>query len=97
MIWRAEWGRGLSRRETRRHIMDTAIKAEQQKPFLPAAGHDFLLPFYDLIAHLMGADLPRSVLVQQAGLTAGQRVLDIGCGTGTDRGRSAPIKCTIKS
>lgn len=50
--------------------------------YLPAAGHDRLLPFYDLLSRLTGASKLHRRLVEQAGLATGQRVLEIGCGTG---------------
>jgi ubiquinone/menaquinone biosynthesis C-methylase UbiE len=56
---------------------------EQARTFLPAAGKDWLLPFYDPIVKLMGGDAARKTLVEQADLRAGQRVLEVGCGTGT--------------
>lgn len=55
----------------------------RQKRFLPAAGHDLFLPLYDPVMRLLGGDRTRRELIDQANLKAGQRVLDIGCGTGT--------------
>jgi ubiquinone/menaquinone biosynthesis C-methylase UbiE len=57
--------------------------AKSQRTYIPAAGLDLFLPFYDLITRVMGADRARAALLGQAEFTAGQRVLDIGCGTGT--------------
>lgn len=54
-----------------------------EREYLPAAGHDWLLPLYDLITKLVGADQAREALMAQADLKSGQRVLDIGCGTGS--------------
>jgi ubiquinone/menaquinone biosynthesis C-methylase UbiE len=51
--------------------------------FLPAAGHDLLLPLYDPFTKLFGFDRARRMLLDQAALQAHYRVLDIGCGTGT--------------
>ncbi|OBI03237.1 SAM-dependent methyltransferase [Mycobacterium scrofulaceum] len=50
--------------------------------YLPAAGHDALLPCYDLISRLLGIKRVHQALIAQAGLADGQRVLEIGCGTG---------------
>lgn len=54
-----------------------------QRTYLPAAGRDWALPFYDPLVKLLGADGPRRTLLKQANLRSGHRVLDIGCGTGT--------------
>jgi ubiquinone/menaquinone biosynthesis C-methylase UbiE len=50
--------------------------------FVPAAGSDWLLPFYDPFTRLLGTESSLRRLVEQAQLAAGQRVLDLGCGTG---------------
>ncbi|WP_448486112.1 class I SAM-dependent methyltransferase [Mycolicibacterium boenickei] len=50
--------------------------------YLPAAGHDALLPGYDLLTRVLGMNPIYGALVAQAGLSAGQRVIEIGCGTG---------------
>ena len=50
--------------------------------FLPAMGHDRLLPLYDLFTRLVGVRSLHRELVDHAGLEGGQRVLEIGCGTG---------------
>lgn len=61
----------------------TSEVIEQRKDFLPAAGHDLLLPLYDPLDRLLGSDRARSELIGQAVILPGQSVLDLGCGTGT--------------
>lgn len=53
-----------------------------QRSFIPAAGSDWLLPLYDPLVKLIGGARAHRQLVDQAHLHAGQRVLEIGCGTG---------------
>jgi SAM-dependent methyltransferase len=54
-----------------------------RRTYLPAAGHHWSLPLYDPITKLLGIDSARRALLGQAALRPGQRVLDLGCGTGT--------------
>lgn len=54
-----------------------------QRTYVPAAGHHWSLPLYDPLVKLLGGDAARRVLVEQAELQRGHRVLEIGCGTGT--------------
>ena len=56
---------------------------DTRKTYLPAAGHTWLLPLYDPLVKLLGADAARRALLEHACLRPGQRVLDIGCGTGS--------------
>jgi ubiquinone/menaquinone biosynthesis C-methylase UbiE len=52
--------------------------------FIPAASHDALLPLYDpLVRLVMRDEQTRGELVRRAGLADGDRVLDLGCGTGS--------------
>jgi ubiquinone/menaquinone biosynthesis C-methylase UbiE len=55
---------------------------EPQKTYLPAAGHDWLLPLYDPLQKLLGFESIHRQLVDQADIRPGHRVLEIGCGTG---------------
>jgi ubiquinone/menaquinone biosynthesis C-methylase UbiE len=57
--------------------------AETGRTYLPAAGHNWSLALYDPLVKLLGGDAARAMLVEQAALRPGQRVLDIGCGTGS--------------
>ena len=57
--------------------------ADSGKAYLPAAGHDWLLPLYDPFVKLVGGEAARKMLLDQATIQLGFRVLDIGCGTGT--------------
>jgi ubiquinone/menaquinone biosynthesis C-methylase UbiE len=57
--------------------------SEPRRTYLPAAGHDWFLPLYDPIVKLLGGDAARRTLLDQAVIRPSQRVLDIGCGTGT--------------
>ncbi|WP_372513973.1 class I SAM-dependent methyltransferase [Mycobacterium interjectum] len=50
--------------------------------YLPAAGHDALLPTYDLISRLLGMKRVQEALITQAELDNCRRILEIGCGTG---------------
>jgi len=56
--------------------------AHTHRHFVPAAGSDWLLPFYDPLTRLLGTGAALARLIEQAELEAGQRVLDLGCGTG---------------
>ena len=57
--------------------------ADSRKTYLPAAGHDWLLPLYDSFVKLLGGEAARKTLLDQATMQPSFRLLDIGCGTGT--------------
>lgn len=52
------------------------------KGYVPGMGHDRLLPFYDPLSRVLGITSVHRPLVDQAHLRSGQRILEIGCGTG---------------
>jgi hypothetical protein len=56
---------------------------QSEKAYVPAAGHDWLLPLYDPLVKPLGGDTARKIFLDQATVRPGHRVLDIGCGTGT--------------
>jgi ubiquinone/menaquinone biosynthesis C-methylase UbiE len=60
------------------HRPHTATKHD----YIPAAGRDAFLPGYDLLTRVLGMRPAYDALVAQTELTAGLRVLEIGCGTG---------------
>jgi ubiquinone/menaquinone biosynthesis C-methylase UbiE len=53
-----------------------------KRTYLPAAGTDWLLPIYDPITKLLGVRTVHRRLIEQAALLPGDRVLEIGSGTG---------------
>lgn len=57
--------------------------AQSHEAYIPAAGHHWSLPLYDPLTALIGVNRIRRALLEHADLSASQRVLDIGCGTGT--------------
>ena len=60
----------------------TMVTETSKRHFLPAAGLHAALPLYDPVLTLIGAPRVQRAFVQRAALTSGQRVLEIGCGTG---------------
>jgi ubiquinone/menaquinone biosynthesis C-methylase UbiE len=69
------------------------VIANTERTYIPAAGRNWRLPLYDPITKLLGVDRTRRRLVAQAELTRGQRVLEVGCGTGSlliEMGRQHP-------
>jgi hypothetical protein len=54
--------------------------ADSRKAYLPAAGHDWLLPLYDPFVKLVGGGAAKGTLLDQATIQPSFRVLDIGCG-----------------
>jgi ubiquinone/menaquinone biosynthesis C-methylase UbiE len=57
---------------------------EQKSKYIPALSWKVLTPFYDtLFKWTMREELFKKRLIEQAQIRSGQRVLDLGCGTGT--------------
>lgn len=54
-----------------------------QTTYVPALGVDWLTPFYDVTAWLVGEHAFKQRLIDAAALAPGHDVLDLGCGTGT--------------
>jgi cyclopropane fatty-acyl-phospholipid synthase-like methyltransferase len=53
-----------------------------QQEYLPGMGRDGLLWLYDPLTRLLGVPRAHGRLLEQVDLRPGQRVLEIGCGTG---------------
>jgi ubiquinone/menaquinone biosynthesis C-methylase UbiE len=64
-------------------MKELVVSTQLKRTYLPAAGRDSLLPLYDLMTRLMGADKARRALLDQANIQSGHRILDVGCGTGS--------------
>ena len=55
-----------------------------KEEYIPALGLRIFTPFYDFIQKWVVRDVRyKSRLIEQAQIQAGQRVMDLGCGTGT--------------
>jgi len=58
------------------------MTSNPEKSFLPAAGSDWLLPFYDFFTKLLGVEAAHRHLIEHAAIQPGDRLLEIGSGTG---------------
>jgi len=57
---------------------------ESREDYIPALSFRVLTPFYDFIQKWIVRDVRyKSRLIEQADIQPGQRVMDLGCGTGT--------------
>jgi ubiquinone/menaquinone biosynthesis C-methylase UbiE len=64
--------------------VEQMMTTKHQEPYLKAAGTDRLAPYYDLIARLgMRERHVKGRVIDRALLAPGQRMLDLGCGSGT--------------
>ncbi len=54
----------------------------ESRAYVPAAGRDWLLPLYDPLLRLLGDARLKRAFLERADIRPGQRVLDLGCGTG---------------
>ncbi|MFD4669262.1 class I SAM-dependent methyltransferase [Lentzea sp. NPDC058450] len=59
-----------------------AEKSSQERDYLPGMGKHYLLPFYDLLHRVSSLGRVHAEMVGLARPQPGQRVLDVGCGTG---------------
>jgi ubiquinone/menaquinone biosynthesis C-methylase UbiE len=63
--------------------MDEKTSHSATEPvFVPGLGHAGLTPLYDLVTRLSGLNGLFKEMIKQADARPGQRVLDVGCGTG---------------
>ena len=56
---------------------------KSRRTYLPAAGHDWLLPLYDPLLKFLGVESARRELIDHAAIRPNHRVLDSGCGPGS--------------
>jgi cyclopropane fatty-acyl-phospholipid synthase-like methyltransferase len=69
----------------------TMSRGDTGPPFLPAASHDVLTPVYDAGSALLGVGQRfKRRVVDAAGLTDGDSILDLACGTGVPVWRRWP-------
>lgn len=65
-------------------FMIIVTHAHQEQSYKPPLTYHFLTPFYDnLVGFMCKEDTFRSALISQANILPGDRVLEVGCGTGS--------------
>ena len=67
---------------TENHPDSATHPAAHGHDYLPAAGRDAFLPFYDLLTRVLGMPKVYDALIAHAAISSGMSVLEIGCGTG---------------
>ena len=72
----------MTERNSRRSRRRAHPSTDGDRSFLPAMGHPALLPLYDPLTRLLGAGASSPAAARPGRDRAGQRVLEIGCGTG---------------
>lgn len=63
-------------------MTERTSQSHLEREYIPGMGRHALLPFYDLVHHVFGLRPIHQEMITLAGLRAGHRVLDVGCGTG---------------
>ncbi|WP_407320057.1 methyltransferase domain-containing protein [Isoptericola halotolerans] len=63
-------------------LLDDVRPDESDHEFLPGMSRDWLMPWYDLTARFRGLGRLYRRTVELAQIGPGERVLDVGCGTG---------------
>lgn len=63
-------------------ILDQRTPEERERSFLPGMGKTWLMPIYDIFTRAVGVRVLHERTVELAGITPGQTVVDVGCGTG---------------
>src|SRR5437879_975536 len=58
-------------------MKELSVTMQPQRTYLPAAGKDSLLPLYDVMTRLMGADKARLELLERAKIRPRHRVLEV--------------------
>lgn len=64
-------------------MRSNSMTSNHTNKFIPALGSDLLTPLYDPLLWLMREKRFKDALIEQAQIGSGNRVLDVGCGTGT--------------
>ena len=64
------------------------MERPDKSAYVPALSFHWLTPYYDAVVGATTREGTfKEALIRQAGITAGQQVLDLACGTGRSRRR----------